>query len=265
METNKTYTLITGGTSGIGYELAKIFANNGHNLILVSRDEADLTITRNELLQLGVDVLIISKDLFDRQSSFDLYNEICEKGYDVEILVNNAGQGQYGEFSETNIYRELSIIQLNISSLVVLTKLFLQDMLKKGRGRILNLSSIASKAPGPLNSVYHGTKAFVQSFTQAIASEVKDKGITVTALLPGATDTDFFNKADMQQSKVAKEGELSDAKKVAQDGYDALMSGSNMVVSGFKNKVKVALSNILSDKAVAKKTRKEQSPSKEKK
>ena len=98
-------------------------------------------------------------------------------------------------------------------------------MLKKGRGKILNLSSVTSKAPGPLNSVYHGTKAFVQSFTQAIATEVKDKGITVTALLPGATDTDFFNKADMQQSKVAKEGGLSDAKKVAQDGYDALMSG----------------------------------------
>ena len=265
METNKTYTLITGGTSGIGYELAKIFANNGHNLILVSRDEADLTITRNELLELGVEVLIISKDLFDRQTPFDLYNEICEKGYDVDILVNNAGQGQYGEFSETNIYRELSIIQLNISSLVVLTKLFLQDMIKKGRGKILNLSSIASKAPGPLNSVYHGTKAFVQSFTQAIATEVKDKGITVTALLPGATDTDFFNKADMQQSKVVKEGDLSDAKKVAQDGYDALMRGDQMKVSGFKNKVKVALSNILSDKAAAKKTHKEQAPTEEKK
>jgi len=265
MEPNKTYTLITGGTSGIGYELAKIFAKNGHNLILVSRDEADLTITRNELLELGVEVLIISKDLFDRQSPFDLYNEISEKGYDVDILVNNAGQGQYGEFSETNIYRELSIIQLNISSLVVLTKLFLQDMIKKGKGRILNLSSVTSKAPGPLNSVYHGTKAFVQSFTQAIATEVKDKGITITALLPGATDTDFFNKADMQQSKVAKEGALSDAKKVAQDGYDALMRGETMVVSGFKNKVKVALSNVLSDKAVAKKTHKEHSETDEKK
>lgn len=258
METTKTYTLITGGTSGIGYELAKIFAKNGHNLILVSRDVADLTITRNELLELGVDVLIISKDLFDKQSPFDLYDEICEKGYDVEILVNNAGQGQYGEFSETQIHRELAIIQLNISSLVVLTKLFLQDMLKKGRGRILNLSSIASKAPGPLNSVYHGTKAFVQSFTQAIAEEVKDKGVTITALLPGATDTDFFNKADMQQSKIVKDGKLDDAKKVAQDGYTALMKGEQMVVSGFKNKVKVAMSNVLSDKAAAKNMKKEQ-------
>ena len=261
METNKTYTLITGGTSGIGYELAKIFAGNGHNLILVSRDIADLTITRNELLESGVDVLIISKDLFEKQSSFEVYNEICEKGYDVDILVNNAGQGQFGEFSETQIHRELAIIQLNISSLVVLTKLFLQDMLKKGRGKILNLSSVSSKAPGPLNSVYHGTKAFVQSFTQAIATEVKDKGVTITALLPGATDTDFFNKADMQRSKVVKEGKLEDAKKVAQEGYDALMRGDQMIVSGgLKNKVKVVMSNVLSDKSVAKSTKKEQEP-----
>jgi len=265
MET-KTYALITGGTSGIGYELAKIFAGNGHNLILVARDEADLTITRNELLELGVDVQMISKDLFDKQAPFELYDEICSKGFDVDILVNNAGQGQYGEFSETNIYRELSIIQLNISSLVVLTKLFLQDMIKKGNGKIMNLSSVTSKAPGPLNSVYHATKAFVQSFTQAIAEEVKDKGITVTALLPGATDTDFFNKADMQQSKLVKEGKLDDAKKVAKDGYDALMKGEQMKVSGgLKNKVKVALSNMLSDKAAAKKTQKEHAPADEKK
>jgi short-subunit dehydrogenase len=265
MENSKTYTLITGGTSGIGYELAKIFAEKGHNLILVSRDEADLTITRNEFLPMGVDVIIISKDLFEKQSSFDLYNEVCEKGYDVEILINNAGQGQFGEFADTNIYRELSIIQLNISSLVVLTKLFLQDMIKKGRGKIMNLSSVSSKAPGPLNSVYHGTKAFVQSFTQAIAEEVKDKGVTVTALLPGATDTDFFNKADMQQSKMVKEGKLDDAKKVAQVGYNALMKGEQMVVSGFKNKMKVALSNVLSDKKAAKSTKKQQEPVEEKK
>jgi short-subunit dehydrogenase len=264
MET-KTYALITGGTSGIGYELAKVFATKGHNLILVARDEADLTITRNELLELGVDVRIIPKDLFDKQSPFELYDEICSKEYDVDVLVNNAGQGQYGEFAETNIYRELSIIQLNISSLVILTKLFLQDMLKKGRGKILNLSSISSKAPGPLNSVYHGTKAFVQSFTAAIAEEVKGKGVTITALLPGATDTDFFNKADMQESKIVKDGKLDDAKKVAQDGYDALMRGDAMMVSGLKNKVKVALSNILPDKAVAKKTQKEQAPTREKK
>ena len=137
-------------------------------------------------------------------------------------------------------------------------------MIKKGRGRILNLSSVASKAPGPLNSVYHGTKAFVQSFTQAIATEVKDQGITITALLPGATDTDFFNKADMQQSKIVKDGKLEEAKTVAKEGYDALMRGDQMVVSGgLKNKMKIAMSNVLSDKAAAKKMHKEQAPSEE--
>src|SRR3954471_4995299 len=129
--------------------------------------------------------------------------------------------------------RELAIIQLNISSLVVLTKQFLQDMLARGEGKILNLSSIASKMPGPWQSVYHGTKAFVQSFTEAIRSEVKDKGITVTALLPGTTDTDFFNKAHMLASKaVQDEDKLADPAVVAKDGYEALMAGKDMVISG---------------------------------
>ncbi len=260
MKTDNKYTLITGGTSGIGFELAKIFAREGHNLIIVARDEASLTITRNGLLETGVDVVMISKDLFVPESPFELYQEIKESGRVVDILVNNAGQGQYGEFSETDIHRELCIIQLNISSLVALTKVFLKDMLERGEGKILNLSSIASKAPGPLNSVYHGTKAFVQSFTEALRSEVKDKGITVTALLPGATDTDFFNKAEMHDSKVVKEGKLGDATKVAQDGYDALMRGDDMIISGFKNKVQVAMSNVLPDKVVAENMHKQQAP-----
>ena len=125
----------------------------------------------------------------------------------------------------------------------------------------MNLSSLSGKAPGPLNFVYHGTNAFVQSFTQATATEVKGKGVTITALLPGATDTDFFNKADMQRSKVVKEGKLEDAKKVAQEGYDALMRGDQMIVSGgLKNKMKVAMSNVLSDKSVAESMKKEQEP-----
>ncbi|MGN6567339.1 MAG: SDR family NAD(P)-dependent oxidoreductase, partial [Flavipsychrobacter sp.] len=121
------------------------------------------------------------KDLFEPNAAFELYDEVKAKGIAVNVLVNDAGQGQYGEFIETDIKRELAIIQLNICSLVVLTKLFLKDMVAQGEGKILNLSSIASKLPGPLQSVYHGTKAFVQSFTEAIRSELKDKGITITA------------------------------------------------------------------------------------
>jgi short-subunit dehydrogenase len=260
MKTQEKYTLITGGTMGIGYELAKVFAKNGHNLIIVARDEAELLSTSTELKKTGVDVITIARDLFDPENAFELYDEVNTRGLAVDILVNNAGQGQYGEFADTDIWRELSIIQLNISSLVVLTKVFLQDMLERGEGKILNLSSIASKVPGAWQSVYHGTKAFVQSFTEAVRSEVKDKGITVTALLPGATDTDFFNKADMTESKVVKEGKLADPAKVAQDGYDALMKGDDMIVSGFKNKVTVKMSNVVPDNKLADKMYKEQAP-----
>jgi short-subunit dehydrogenase len=177
-----------------------------------------------------------------------------------DVLVNDAGQGLYGKFVDTDIKRELSIIQLNISSLVILTKLFLKDMIQRGEGKILNLSSVASKIPGPYQSVYHGTKAFVQSFTEAIRSEVKDSGVTITALLPGATDTDFFNKAEMQDSKIVQDGKLADPATVAKDGYEALMNNDDMIVSGFKNKVQVAMSNILPDSMVADNVKKQQQP-----
>jgi short-subunit dehydrogenase len=261
MKALNKYTLITGATSGIGYELAKLFAKDGHDLIIVARSEEELNNTSVELTQqFGIDVVKISKDLFIPQNAFDLYNEVIEKGLQVEILVNDAGQGYYGEFIDTDIIRELEIIQLNISSLVILTKLFLQDMVKRGEGKILNLSSIASKAPGPFQSVYHGTKAFVQSFTEAIRNEVKDTGVTITALLPGATATDFFNKADMLESKIVQEEKLDDAADVAEAGYKALMDGDDKVVAGFKNKVQVAMAGITPDETLAKKMHKQQEP-----
>ena len=133
-------------------------------------------------------------------------------------------------------------------------------MLKNGEGKILNLSSVASKAPGPLQSVYHGTKAFVQSFTEAIRNEVKDSGVTVTALLPGATDTDFFNKANMMRAKIVVDGKLGDPEKVARDGYQAMMRGDDMIVSGWMNKINVAMSNVLPDKVIAENVHKQQKP-----
>ncbi len=247
----KRYTLITGGTQGIGYELARIFAVNGHNLIIVARNEDELSSIKEALSIYNVDIITIAKDLFETDNAFELYEEVKEKNLEVDILVNNAGQGQYGKFVDTDIWRELAIIQLNISSLIILTKQFLYEMIARGEGKILNLSSIAGKVPGPWQSVYHGTKAFVQSFSEALRNEVKDQGVVVTALLPGATDTDFFNKADMLDSKAVKDGKLADASKVAEDGYKALMRGDDMVVSGFKNKIQVAMSNILPDRIVA--------------
>jgi hypothetical protein len=261
MKSTTEYVLITGGSTGIGLELAKIFAENGHNLILVARDNGELQAAKSQLNVNDIDVVTISKDLFEPDAAFELYDEIKQKGLDVAILVNDAGQGQYGLFAETDIQRDLEIVQLNILSLLTLTKLFLKDMLDRGEGKILNLSSIASKAPGPWNSVYHGTKAFVQSFTEAIRSELKDSGVSVTALLPGATDTDFFNKAGMQDSKIMQDKDkLADPAKVAKDGYDALMAGDNKVISGMKNKMTVGMSNIMPDSKVAGMMKKEQEP-----
>jgi short-subunit dehydrogenase len=261
MNTQKNYALVTGGTCGIGYELAKLLAADGYNLVLVARTENDLQEVANEIRQrFGVDVITISKDLFDVKNAFALYDEVRSRSIEVEILINDAGQGQYGEFVDTDILRELDIINLNISSLVVLTKLFLQDMIAKGSGKIMNLSSIASKVPGPWQSVYHGTKAFVQSFTEAVNSEVKDKGVLVMALLPGATATDFFNKADMNDSKIVQEGELAPADQVAKDGYEALKNGNDMVISGFKNKMQIAMSNLTPDAKAADKMKKQQEP-----
>ena len=133
-------------------------------------------------------------------------------------------------------------------------------MLQRGNGKILNVSSIASKLPGPLQSVYHGTKAFVQSFTTALRNELKESGISVTALLPGATDTDFFNKADMLNAKNVVEGELADPAKVAKDGYEALMNNDDKVISGFKNKVEVGMMNMMPESAVAEIVHKQQAP-----
>lgn len=259
MSTNQKYALITGATSGIGYELAKLFAKDQYNLVIVARNNDELEKTAAELKQSGVEVITISKDLFKRESPFELYDEIKAKGIQIDVLVNDAGQGQYGLFSETDINRELDIIQLNIGATISLVKAFLPEMIARKDGKILNLSSIAGKTPGPYQSVYHGTKAFIQSFTEAIRSENKDNGVTITALLPGATETDFFNKADMQDSKILQSG-LSDAADVAKDGYEALMAGEDMVISGFKNKAMVGMSSITPDHLVADMMKKQQEP-----
>lgn len=262
MKTTGQTALITGATSGIGLELAKLFAKDGYHLVIVARDQAELAATSSELTnQYQVNVTSIQKDLFEKDAAFQVYDEVKAKDITIDVLVNNAGHGLYGEFTDTDLKKELDIIQLNICSLVVLTKLYLKDMIAQGEGKILNTSSIASKAPGPWQSVYHGTKAFVQSFTEAVRYEVKDKGITVTALLPGVTDTDFFHKAHMEESKIVQdESKMADPADVAKDGYEALMDGKDMVISGFKNKMEVAMSNLTSDEMNAEKMAKQQEP-----
>lgn len=246
MNSSAAYTLITGGSEGIGFELARQFVEHGHNVILVAREQIALTEAKNSLAKPGIDIITIISDLFNPNAPFELLDTLGKRGVTVDILVNNAGQGEYGLFANTDIRRELEIIQLNIAAPTILTKLFLKGMLEKGYGRILNVASIAGKIPGPWQSVYHGTKAYMHSFSEALRSELENTGITVTSLLPGATDTKFFEKAGMEASKIVQEKDkLADPADVAKDGYAALMRGDDKVISGFKNQLSVAISNLM--------------------
>lgn len=260
MENTNRFALITGATSGIGLELAKLFAKDKFNLVLVARGEDELNSTAAQLKEEGIKVVTISKDLFNPNAASELYDEIKQQDIQIDVLVNDAGQGAYGKFVETDLHKELKIIQLNICSLVTLTKLYVKEMVARNSGRILNLASVAGKSPGPYQAVYHGTKAFVHSFNEAIRYELIDTEVTVTSLLPGATDTDFFNKADMLNAKIVQDGDLADPADVAKDGYEAMMAGKDMVISGFKNKMQVAMGNITPDSMQTAQTGKMQEP-----
>ena len=259
---NGQYALITGATSGIGYELAKLFAKDGYNLVIVSRNEEELNNKAAEFSGTnGIQVVTIAKDLSTENGPFEVYDEVKAKGIQVAVLVNNAAQGQYGKFAETDLQRELEIIRLNIVGYLVLTKLFLKEMVAHDEGKILQVSSIGAKLPGPMQSVDHATKAFIHSHAEALAVELQDTNVTITSLLPGPTDTDFFNKAEMEHTKMVQDMPLGDPAKVAKDGYDALMSGDTKAISGTKNKIQVGMSNVVPDEAVSKYVNKQMQPS----
>lgn len=206
-ETGKT-ALITGASSGIGQELAKLFAQDGYNLVLVGRSDEKLD-RLGEVFKsnYGTDqVTVINKDLSEEDAAQDVYSQVKAKGITVNVLVNDAGVGLYGLFAtDTDWEREKSMIHLNVLSLTQMTKLFLYDMLARNEGRILNLASLLSITPSPLMAVYAGTKAYVYNFTQSLVNELKDTNVTITALLPNATDTDFFNKANAENTKITDE------------------------------------------------------------
>src|SRR5438045_2882130 len=230
---NKGYALITGATSGIGYELCKLFAADGYNVILVARSEERLHELAREIEDKhNVLVFPLAKNLFKREAAGEIYEELKQSNINVTALVNDAGQGEYGFFTETDLDRELDILQLNIISVVSLTKYFLKDMAARNEGKILNVASLVADYPSPLLAVYAASKAFVLSFTEALVNELKDTNVTITALQPGVTDTDFFYKAGEDGTTHYQEMELSDPAKVAADGYRALMKGKDKVVSG---------------------------------
>ena len=262
METqnNGKTALITGASSGIGRELTRLFAKDGYNLILVGRDEEGL----NQLAggfhnQYGTETTILSKDLSDPKAPDEIYAETA--GKQIDVLVNDAGFGKYGMFAtETDLQRELDLVQVNAVALMHLTKLFLKDMVARNEGKILMLGSEVSVFPNPLMAVYGATKAFIKSFSEAIRNELKDTNVTVTVLMPGATNTNFFKTAGAENVKGADPNKTADPAAVAKEGYEALMSGKDHVVAGWMNKARVAMAHILPDPLLASGVRSDMTP-----
>lgn len=236
MAMNKT-ALITGASSGIGKALAQEFARNDYNLVIIAEKAGELTGTRQELEEkFHVEITDIPMDLTYEQSVQEIYEHLQDRNIQIDVLVNNAGVGQREKFHETDISKDIKIIRLNIEALVRLTKLFVKDMVSRGEGKILNLGSIAGFQPGPLLAVYHASKAFIVSFSEAISNELEGTGVTVTALCPGPTDTNFFSRADMENTRILEEGTVMEPEEVARAGYEAMMDGETIIIPGMKNK-----------------------------
>lgn len=230
--------LITGASGGIGYELARLFARDRHNLVLVARTASKLTQFAAELQnQFGVPVKTVPLDLSAPPAPRFLFDQLHREGIAVDILVNNAAYGKHGAFSEIPVEENLGQIQLNIAALTQLTWLFLPAMLERRSGKILNVASTAGFQAGPMMAVYYATKAYVISFSEALANELKGSGVTVTCLCPGATDTGFQKRAGTESSILFKKLRPMDARTVALDGYRALMAGKTLRISGAHNRL----------------------------
>ncbi len=250
--TGKT-ALITGASSGIGQELAKLFAQDGYNLVLVGRSEDKLDrlgeVFKNNY---GTEqITVINKDLTREDVAQELYDDVKSKGITVDILVNDAGVSTYGKFAtETNWAREKELIHLNVLTTTLLTKLYLNDMVARNEGRILQLASMVAVTPFPLMAVYAATKAYVWSLTQSLNNELKGTNVTMTALMPNATATNFFREADAPKLNV--EDTLDDPAMVARDGYKALMKGEAKVVpGGLVNKAQEIMAYVSPQEALA--------------
>lgn len=232
--------LITGASSGIGYELAKRFARDHTDLVLVARDEARLGQIAGELQAAsGVSVKVIRADLSRPAAPAEIYIETQRLHIPVDYLVNNAGFGLGGAFVETNLDSELDMMQVNVVSLVHLTKLYLQDMHHRGTGGILNVASTAAFQPGPLMAIYYASKAFVLSFTEALAEEMRGTSLTATALCPGPTATDFQRRAKIESTRLVKSKAIGvmAASEVAEIGYRGFLAGQAVVIPGLINKM----------------------------
>lgn len=232
----KNIALITGASNGIGLELAKVHASKGGDLVLVARNKTKLDELKAELeSQFKVSVYTIGKDLSANNSAQEVYDETTKQNIQIDYLINNAGFGDFGMFSETEWIKELQMINLNITTLTQFTKLYLQDMVKRKSGKIMNVASTAAFQSGPTMAVYYATKAYVLSFSEAVDNEVSGKGVTVTTLCPGPTESGFQAAAAMEESNLVKGKKLPTAKEVAEYGYSSMMKGKTVAIHGMIN------------------------------
>ncbi len=227
--------LITGASSGIGLELAKLFAADGNNLVLVARRGELLNKIAGELTSnFGIEVEVIAKDLTLAKSPDEIFKKLKDK--DIDIVVNNAGFGLVGQITELDYKRQIDMVNLNISALTSLTRLFLPRMVEMNSGGILNVGSLAGFQPGPYATVYYATKAFVLSFTEGLREELKDSNIKITCLAPGPTNTEFGEVSGLDRSFLFKTGTMG-AKEVALQGYEGFKNNRTVVIPGFSNKL----------------------------
>jgi len=227
--------LITGASSGIGKALAACFAAGGYNLVLAARGVEKMQALANDLAkQYGITATVIGADLETAGGAAALVEDIKQRGLTITALANNAGYGEFGEFKDTGLPKDLAMMQLNMASVVILTKLLLPNLIT-ARGKILNTVSTAAFQPGPYMAVYYATKAFVLSFSEAIAAELEGTGVTVTALCPGPTASGFQDKANMHDSALVKGKKLPTAEAVAKIGYQAMQNGKRVVIPGAMN------------------------------
>lgn len=247
---NKT-ALITGASSGIGYELSLIFAEHGYNLVLVARSADKLEDLKQKLeSQYNIKVFNIVKNLSDLDSAQEIYNEIDNLKLRIDVLVNNAGFGDFGEFYNSDINKLHNMIELNINSLTKLTRLFLPHMVQNKNGKILNIASMGSFQPGPLMAVYYASKAYVLSFSEAISRELKNSGVTVTAVCPGPTKTNFSETANLGMSGLFVNLQVASAQSVAKFAYKKMQKGKVVAVPGFFNKIGAIFTRLLPKRVV---------------
>lgn len=236
----KTTALITGASAGIGAELARLFAADGHDLVLVARRREKLNALAAELAATHhVTAHVIAADLRETGAAERIVTELSSRGIVVDFLVNNAGFGTRGAFAESDLAREVELVQVNIVALIQLTRLLLPGMIARKSGRVLNLGSTAGFVPGPFMAVYYASKAFVNSFTEALAVELENTGVTATASCPGATATEFAHVSDTESAALFK-SRVMGAKDVARNAYRAMHSRDVIAIAGFRNKMRIA-------------------------